>query len=56
MPVQGNQVPQGGVPRAWIERHSPEIANIADRYADQFGVPRQLVYNVLFRDPGGMRP
>ena len=47
-----NQVPPGGVPRDWIARTRPDIANLADRYADQFGIPRQTVYNVIFRENG----
>ena len=47
-----NQVPPGGVPRDWIARTRPDIADLADRYADRFGVPRQTVYNVVWRENG----
>lgn len=47
-----NQIPPGGVPRSWIANSRPDIANLADRYADQYGVPRQFVYNIIFRENG----
>lgn len=47
------EVPQGGVPREWIARGDPQWATWADRYADINGVPRQLLYNILWMETGG---
>jgi len=52
--MAGNTPPAGGTPREWLTRGSgsQELVNSIDHWADHYSIPRQFVYDLVWRENG----